>query len=274
MNDNKITFYKQLEKDASEIAGKAMEILASMQGNQTLAVQKDEEDMSTSADLAAEKCIVDFIKEKYPSHGIYSEEMGEIKGTEPYRWVIDPLDQTKEYVRGLSEYNCLIGIEDEGQPIVGVSLQHGIDTAYVGSKGNGATMNGRSIHVSDQSDLTNAFIGYNLPNRKMEKSLIDKEMYVLSSLVPKVYRVRPFWDQAKAMGWVSRGMIDGNIAPPGVWKWHDIASSIILITEAGGVITDYFGNEVTEKTSIHGIVASNGKIHDQLLKIVNEGGTL
>jgi len=264
--DNK--FYLQLQKDAERFALEAMDILASMQGQETLAVQKDEIDESTSADLAAEKCIIDHIKEKYPTHGIYSEEIGEIKGTEPYRWVIDPLDQTKEYIRGLNEYNCLIAVEYDGEVIAGVTHQHGIDTLYTGSKGNGVTCNGTLAHVSIQTDFSNSFIGFNLPNKKLGQEEIKKDLSILSTLVNSVYRVRPFWDQAKVMGWVARGILDGNVAPPHVYKWHDIASSIILVQEAGGTVTDWLGNEVTEESSKNGVIASNGKFHDELLKIV------
>jgi myo-inositol-1(or 4)-monophosphatase len=252
------------------IATKAMDILVSMQGKETVAVQKDEMDLSTSADIAAEKCVIDFVKEKYPTHGIYSEEIGEIKGTEPYRWVIDPLDQTKEYSRGLSEYNCLIAIEYNSEPIVGVSLQHGIDTTYTGSKGNGSYCNDKKMHVSDQSILANTFIGFNLPNRKNDPIDIEKDLSILSTCIPLVYRVRPFWDQAKVMGWVARGLLDGNIAPPHVFKWYDVASSIIVVKEAGGTITDWHGNPVTEQTFTNGIVASNGIIHTQLLDLIQK----
>jgi myo-inositol-1(or 4)-monophosphatase len=239
-----------------------------MQGRETLAVQKDEMDESTSADLAAEKCIIDHIKKKYPTHGIYSEEIGEIKGSESYRWVIDPLDQTKEYIRGLTEYNCLIAVEYEEKVISGVTLQHGIDTLYTGSKGNGVTCNGKPIHVSAQTNFSDAFIGFNLPNKKLDVKEIKDDLSILSTLIRSVYRVRPFWDQAKVMGWVARGILDGNIAPPHVFKWHDMASSIILIEEAGGKVTDWHGNPVTEKTNGNGVVASNGTFHDELLYLV------
>jgi len=265
-------YYKKLEKDAEMIAGKAMDILVSMQGSETLAVQKDEEDISTSADIAAETCIVDFIKKTYPTHGIYSEELGEIKGTEPYRWVIDPLDQTKEYVRGLSEYNCLIAIEYQGAVVVGITLQHGIDSLYVSSKGNGAFFNKKPMHVSHQVTVANTFIGFNLPNKKVGAEEIDADISILRTMVNTVYRVRPFWDQSKVMSWVARGLLDGNIAPPHVFKWHDIASSIIMVEEAGGKITDWQGNPVTEKNSHNGVVASNGNIHDQLLTLISKGG--
>jgi myo-inositol-1(or 4)-monophosphatase len=268
-NDTNI-LYKQFETDAGMIAERAMEILVSMQGKETIAVQKDEGDASTSADIAAEKCIVDFIKKKYPTHCIYSEEMVEINGTEPFRWVIDPLDQTKEYMRGVSIYNCLVAIEEDCEVVAGITLHHGVNELYKGSKGNGATLNDKAIHVSDQSNFSLGFIGFNLPHRKLEKSEVEKDLQILSSLISTVYRVRPSSDQSKSMGYVARGVLDGNIAPPHVYKWHDVASSVILVKEAGGMITDWFGNSLTEKTSANGIVASNGKIHDQLLKIVQQ----
>jgi len=264
-------YYNEMQKDAEVFAKGAMDILVSMQGKETVAVQKDEMDLSTSADIAAEKYIIDAIVKKYPSHSISSEEIGEIKGSEPFRWVIDPLDQTKEYFRGLNEYNCLIGVEYNEEVICGVTLQHGIDTLYSGSKGNGAYCNGKAAHVSTQTDFLNSFIGFNLPNKKLGEKEISNDLSVLSTLINSVYRVRPFWDQAKVMGWVARGILDGNIAPPHVFKWHDMASSVILIEEAGGKITDWYGNPVTEKTSENGVVASNGILHEELLTYIKKG---
>jgi len=263
-------YFLQLQQDAEKIASGAMKILASMQGKETLEVQKDEVDESTSADIKAEHYIIKEIRKKYPDHIIYSEEMGLLIGKEPFRWVIDPLDQTKEYVRGISEYNTLIAIEHKVDVVVGITLQHGNDNLYVGSKYNGSYLNGKRIHVSGQSNISNSFIGFNLPNRKMEKNDIRIANNILPSLIDTVYRVRPFWDQAKVMGWVARGVLDGNIAPPHVFKWHDIASSIILVEEAGGIVTDSDGNKVTEKTCQNGVIASNGKIHNKLLTIINK----
>jgi len=269
MIPNPKKYYLELQKDSEEFARGAMKILASMQGKETLEVQKDEIDQSTTADTKAESYIVKRIREKYPRHSIDSEEMGEIQGSEPYRWIIDPLDQTKEYIRGLPEYNCLIAVEHNGEVIVGVTLQHGVESLYSGSKTNGSFLNNRRIHVSNQSNFSNSFIGFNLPNRKMPTPDIQKAKTLLLPLLDLVYRVRPFWDQSKVMSWVARGIIDGNIAPPHVFKWHDIAASIILVEEAGGVVTDFYNNKVTEKTSHNGVIASNGILHEKLLQIVH-----
>jgi len=276
MNDADSIYYRQLQKDAETFANQAMAILVSMQGHQKTAVKKDDMDESTDADIEAEKIIINNIRKKYPTHSIYSEEAGETKGTEPYRWVIDPLDQTKEYIRGGSEYNRLIAVEYESSVVAGVSLLHGVNILYTGSKGNGASYNGKPLRVSPQQDIRNSFIGFNLPNRNTKKEERDTDMNLLSTLIDTTYRVRPFWDQTKAMGWVGRGILDANIAPPHLFKWHDIASSIILVQEAGGVVTDWLGNAVTEKTSGYGILASNGILHEQLLEIIKKSkeGTL
>jgi myo-inositol-1(or 4)-monophosphatase len=261
-------FYLQLQKDAEEFAKKAMEILVSMQGKETLAVQKDEMDISTTADVAAEKCIIDLIKQKYPNHSISSEEIGEIKGSEPYRWIIDPLDETKEYIRGIKEFNCLIGVEENTQIIAGVSNCYGTGEVYQASKGNGAWCNGHKIHVSPQSSLIDSFIGFALPNRKLPSEEIAFGLNILTYLVHHTYRARGFWDHAKSLSWLSRGALDGVVLPSHLYKWPDIASAIILVEEAGGNVTDWNGNNVTEETSKNGVVASNGILHEELLNIV------
>lgn len=263
--------YLQLQNDALTIAKKAMDILVPMQGKETTAVQKDEGDLSTSADLASEAYIIDAIKALYPNHAIYSEERGDIPGTDPYRWVIDPLDGTKEFVRGLEEYNCLIAIEHHGQPVVGVTIQHGLNNTYVASKGNGAFLNTKPLHVSLEKPLATMFVGFNLPNRKLAPEAIENDLSLLNTLIHTVYRVRPCWDQAKAMAWVARGALDANVTPGHVFKWHDLASSIPIVQEAGGIITDWHGNPVTENTITHGVIASHSrKTHDQFLALIHK----
>jgi len=270
MTETNSQFYRELQKDAERFAQEAMKILVSLQGKETVAIQKDELDLSTSADITAEKYIIDAIRKKYPKHGIDSEEAGEFSGTEPYRWVIDPLDETKEYVRGLKEFNCLIGVEEDTHIVAGASNCYGTNELYSASKGNGATCNTVQLHVSSQKNLVNAFIGYSLPNRKLEELEIRHGLSLLNHFIHHVYRVRGFWDHAKSLGWLARGALDGIILLPQTYKWPDIASSVILVKEAGGTITDWHGNEVTEKTNQNGVVASNGILHGELLKIVNQ----
>lgn len=268
MNKSQKTYYQELEHHAQTIATNAMDILVSMQGSQKTVVQKDVVDLSTTADIQAEQYIIDRIQKKYPDHNISSEEIGEIQKKGAYTWIIDPLDQTKEYVRGASDFNCLIGIKQKDIFIVGVSVLHGSNICYRGSKGNGAYVNDKRIQVSSQSNLLQSFIGFNLPNRMIPSEEQAKDIRLLESLISSVYRVRPCSDQAKTLGKVAQGILDGNIASPHLFKWYDIASSIAIVEEAGGVITDWFGNPVTEKTYTNGIVASNGVLHDTLLAMV------
>lgn len=270
MTEDKKKFYLQLQHDAEAFTKGGMEILVAMQGKEKVAVQKDEIDLSTSADLAAEKYIIDAIKQKYPDHSIYSEEAGNLPNTSSYRWIIDPLDETKEYFRGIAEFNCLIAIEENGHLIGGASLCHGTNELYAASKGNGAYLNGKPIHVSTQTDLFDGFIGFALPNRKIPQPEIDRGLSLLGKLVQSTYRVRGFWDHAKSLGWVARGALDGAVLSAHLYKWPDVASSISLVEEAGGKTTDFFGNEVREDTYEHGIIASNGKIHEKLLEMVKQ----
>ena len=264
-------FYLQLQKDAETFAEVAMKILISMQGKETIAVQKDEVDLSTSADIAAETYIIQKIQKKYPNHSISSEERGEMNGTEPYRWIIDPLDETKEYVRGISEFNCLIGIEETERIIAGVSVCHGTNETYLASKGNGAWLGKKRLSVSKQMNISDAMIGFALPNKQLLQKDRQKDLSILTYLVDHVYRPRGFWDHAKSLGWTARGALDGLILSPHLYKWPDIASGIIVVEEAGGTVTDWNGNPVTEKTSVNGVLASNGILHEQLLGIIQKG---
>lgn len=267
------TFYKQLRKDAEYIADCACQLLKSYQKKATIVVQKDIGDFATTADIASEKLIRTYIQKKYPDHSVMGEEGGLTDKRSEYLWIIDPLDGTKEYARGLNEYNCLITVEHKGKPIVGVIRRNGTNETYSAVAEAGAWRNKKPIRVSQQPDLTRSYIGYHLPISvsSVPRKDVERHFEILKELTFSCYRVRPGWDDAKWMAWVAQGILDAHIIPVELKnEWHDVAPGILLVQEAGGCVTHLDGSPLIPHDISKGFLASNGRIHDTLLAIIRK----
>lgn len=267
------SYYRQLREDAEFIVNRACKLLSRYQKKATVVVQKDIGDMATTADYAAEKLIREFIQKKYPYHSIIGEEKGLTKKQSEYLWIIDPLDGTKEYARGLSEYNCLVAVEHKGTLVVGVLQRNGTNEVYSAEAQRGAWRNKKQLHVSDQSDLSRSYVGYHLPIPTATASHHDVERHfdMLKTLTFACYRVRPGWDDARQLAWIAQGILDAHIIPVELKnEWHDLAPGILLVQEAGGVVTHLDGSPLQAYERQKGFIASNGHIHDQLLSFIRK----
>jgi myo-inositol-1(or 4)-monophosphatase len=269
MNNLDQDLLREIRSDAQYLVREGGKILAENQKNFTVVKMKDSVDLATSADIASEKFIIDFIKKKYPDHGIYSEEAGVYNSKSEFVWVIDPLDGTKEYSRGLTEYNCLIAVEYREELVIGAMQRNGVNELYSAAAGLGTTLNDNIIQVSSQPELSKAFIGFHVPTSNQPERKISREMEVLNSLVHRTYRVRPGWDDAKCAAWVARGVLDAHIITANVNRWYDIAASIVMVKEAGGDVTDWNGNPIRDRNLTQGMILSNRHIHGALLALIN-----
>jgi myo-inositol-1(or 4)-monophosphatase len=269
MSDIDTTLLSQIQQDAEHLARTASDILRDEQEKFTIQTFKDSAgvDIATSADLKSEKYIMDFIHRKYPTHGIYAEESGVTETNGHYVWVIDPLDGTKEYVRGLSEYNCLIAVEYKNEVVVGVIFRNGVNELYSALKGESGRLNGKPIHVSGEVDISKAFIGFHMPTKALNDGKIEFQMNVLNRFVKQSYRVRPGWDDAKCAGWVARGVLDAHVIFDFA-GWYDIAPAVLLVEEAGGIVTDLSGNPIINRHLSNGMILSNKAIHPKILDIL------
>jgi len=262
-------YYLQLQKDAEYLIEKAAKILIDHEKNFVIAKQKDEIDAATDADTTAEKLIREFIASKYPTHSIYGEEFGETTRESPYTWIIDPLDGTKEFMRGSGEYGSLLAVKESEKLVVGVFRKIGHTELYSTSKGNGATCNSLPIHVSSATSLFECFIGTHMPTNKHSSDVRELSFKLFKQMTNVCYRVRPSQHDAQTLAWVANGVLDGAIIPIPE-KIYDVAPSLLLIEESGGKITDFNGKPVKITNVIPNLIASNGKIHDQLLNIVHK----
>jgi len=263
--------YKQFEINAKTWVEKAGKILIAQEHSFTISKQKDEIDIATSADIAVEEFLTEKIHEKYPSHAIYGEELHTQYPNAQYVWIIDPLDGTKEYARGMGEYNVLVAVEENEQIVAGVVRRFGHNVTYSTSKGNGSSMENTKIHVSHVSSLEKAMISANIPRKQnTSPEKIDSYIKLFASIIKQAYRLRPGSDDAKMAAWVAQGVYDAYISFPNRQKWYDIAPALLLVEEAGGKVTDWQGNPLQNHDLSKGILASNGLLHEQLLAIIKE----
>lgn len=258
------------KKTAEKAALKAGEFLIKKQAQVKVKAFKDRQDIVTNTDLDAEKIILKHLAKNFPSHNINSEERGVVDNNSQYTWVIDPLDGTKEYIRGLSAFTVNITLETEKETLLGVVYVPLIKNLFVAVKNQGAFVNGKKIQVSQEAKLENSFIYTHLPNYKMTKKRATSIWLKMSTISRHCYRLRGFQSDILSLCWLARGVSEGYILFSQSEKWWDIAAGLLSVQKAGGQITDMFGQPIKNCDRSKGMVVSNGKIHKQLLKALDQ----
>lgn len=217
----------------------------------------------TEADHAAEKAIISVIKAQFPDHQILAEETGEMVQDSAYKWIIDPIDGTVNFAHGIP-LNCVsIGIEHKGEIIMGAVYNPHLNEFFFAEKGKGATLNDKPIHVSDETEAIKACLvtGFpytyiNLPNGPLE---------IFERFIRKGVPVRRLGSAAIDLCWVAAGRFDGFYEHK-LEAW-DSAAGFLIVEEAGGKVTDLAGNKFSVYQ--HKLLATNGKIHDEMIAVIN-----
>ena len=217
----------------------------------------------TEADLAAEKVIMDIIHQSFPDHFILSEQAGEIKMDSEYKWIIDPIDGTINFAHGIPICCVSIGLEKAGQMIMGAVYNPFLNEFFFAQEGFGATLNDKKIQVSRQPELNKANLVTGFPYTYLNTP--NGPLDVFSTLIRKGVPVRRLGSAAIDLCWVAAGRFDGFYEHK-LQAW-DSAAGFLIVKEAGGKITDFKGDPYSPYQP-H-IIASNGLIHDALLKCVN-----
>lgn len=215
---------------------------------------------ATQADLDAEKVILEILQDNFPDHNIISEEAGETQKGSEYTWVIDPLDGTIVFSVGLPTFSVSIGLLKDQKPVVGVVYQALMDNLYSALVGNGAYLNNKKIKISQTTDLSDSVLGIDFAH--MAKRMQKTQNYILPLLNKIRYPVSLGGD-ALIFALVGNGVLDGFATDTNIW---DCLAGAMIITEAGGKVTDGKGSEIDWSKKRLEIVASNGLIHDALLK--------
>ncbi len=262
---------RQIQQFTEDIAlGAGKILLKHFHTSKIVKRKSDFGDIATNADLASEKYILSQIHKKFPTHHVLSEESGDTGINSDFVWVVDPLDGTKEYSRGIPFFNVSIALEYCGDIVVGVTYRPSTNELFSAVKNGGAFLNKKRLSVSLETNLSKSFVSSSFPFYKNPDDVFNKTLALLTVLVKKAYRLRPFQETVANFCWVASGAHDGSIVTITGPKWWDIAPGILLIQEAGGNVTDTYGSLIKNHDLSRGIVASNGKIHNQLLEIIRK----
>lgn len=219
----------------------------------------------TEADHASEKAILDIIKADFPDHYILSEEAGEIIQDSTYKWIIDPIDGTVNFANGIPICCVSIGIEKDGVMQLGAVYSPFLREFFVAEKGKGATLNDKPISVSDKTELIHSCLVTGFPYTYLDAP--NGPLQVFDKLIRKGIPVRRLGSAAIDLCWVAAGRFDGFYEHK-LAAW-DSAAGFLMVEEAGGKVTDFGGNYYNPYQP-H-LLATNGKIHDELLAVVNGG---
>ena len=217
----------------------------------------------TEADHASEKAIIEVIKSNFPDHFILSEEAGEIKMDSNYKWIIDPIDGTINFANGIPICCVSIGLEFEGEIVMGAVFNPLMNEFYFAEKGKGATLNDKKIMVSNKTRVLDSCLVTGFPYTYLDTP--NGPLQIFEKLIRKGVPVRRLGSAAIDLCWVACGRFDGFYEHK-LQAW-DSAAGFLMVAEAGGKVTDFSG----EKYSVYqpGILATNGKIHDEMLGILN-----
>jgi len=227
---------------------------------------KQQSDYVTEIDRAAEAAIIEILQEAYPNYGILAEESneraGKGKSEQEFQWIIDPLDGTTNFIHGLPQYAVSIALARNGIVEHGVVFDPNRNDLYTASKGSGAFLNDRRIRVSKRVKLQDALIGTGFPYRAFEH--IDTYLAIFKELAQNSAGIRRPGAASLDLAYVAAGRYDA-FWEFGLSPW-DMAAGTLLITEAGGLVSDLSGE--ASYLASGNLVAGNPKIFTQLLKLV------
>lgn len=228
----------------------------------------DQLDIVTEADIASNELILRSIKNKYPGHGILSEETIPQNTESPYCWIIDPLDGTKEFTRGLPLFSVNIALSHKDKLVAGAVYLPVLGELFMTHSGGGAHLNDKRLSVSGARNLAESLVLSRMP---VQRGNFTDEWNTLERITRRAYRTRIYGHDILGLTWVASGAYDGYYSPP-FPKWWDIAPGILMVAEAGGSVSTMQGNELTKSSYLsEGICASNGKIHSEMLETLRGG---
>ncbi len=252
--------------DIIQISKTAGELIRNAFGkSHSIEFKTNELNLVTETDKASEKLITDFIRKKYPSHGILAEEGSESNpdkvGTE-YLWVVDPLDGTTNFAHGLPIFAVSIGVQKNGETIAGVVYDVMRDVVYSSEKGSGSFENGRIIGVSKNENLGHSVLVTGFPYDIKENP--DKAFERFIEFLKHARAIRRLGSAAIDFCYVANGVFDG-FWEVSLHPW-DICAGKLIVEEAGGIVTDFDGNKIDIYSKR--ILATNSILHQKMINVM------
>jgi len=220
-------------------------------------------DFVTFVDKGAEKKIIDVIRKEYPDHKFYAEESDKDESG-GYRWIIDPLDGTTNYIHGYPVYSVSIALEYNKDIILGVIYDPSRDELFTAEKGRGAALNDKPIRVSTVTDPALSLLTTGFPFRS--KNYIEFYLESFKRLFHKVSGIRRIGSVALDFAYLASGRCEG-FWEIGLSPW-DIAAGYLIVSEAGGLMTDFAGEDDPVWTG--NVIASNGHLQETIIEVVKD----
>lgn len=227
-------------------------------------IHKGKADMVTYVDKTAEARIVTALSELLPGSGFIAEEGTAQDNGEKYRWVIDPLDGTTNYIHGISPYAVSIALMEEQEIVMGVIYEISLDEMFYAWKGSMAYLNGREIRVSKAATTTDSLIATGFPYYDFSK--LDRYMEAMNFFMRNSHGMRRLGSAAADMAYVASGRFEG-FYEHALHSW-DVAAGIIIVKQAGGKVCDFNGG----KNYLFGgeMIACNANYFDEFYEIVHK----
>ena len=224
---------------------------------------KGDVDLVTEADRASEQLIVSRLRAAWPDHDIVGEEGTRDTHGGGFRWYVDPLDGTTNFAHGYPVFCVSLGLEFEGDVILGVLYDPTRDELFATEKGSGATLNARPIHVSTTTTLAESMLGTGFPSFKRHK---NPNIHFYHQITLRSHGIRRAGSAALDLANVAAGRYDGY------WEFNlnpwDTSAGVLLVQEAGGTVTRFDGTPF--RIDSRETLASNGIIHKELIENFRE----
>jgi histidinol-phosphatase len=212
----------------------------------------------TPADIAAERVFREIIAKKFPDHGIIGEEFGSSKPNAKYQWAIDPIDGTKDYIRGVPFWATLVAVLEDKKPIIGVAYFPIHNELFAAEKNKGTFLNGKKVKVSNVKKLDKAYLSHDSVSHFAR---INKANNLIE--ITKIAQTKRGFSTF-GLSLLLKGNIDIKLDPHGAI--HDFAAPSILTEEAGGKFSDFSGKKsLTSDNALY----TNGYLHDEVLRLLN-----
>jgi myo-inositol-1(or 4)-monophosphatase len=265
MQNNFRAFLHESLKEATKIAlkkfGKVSGSVKAGDHNQVL----------TEADTAIGRKIISIIERRYPNHNIIDEEAGAIDKKSDYTWVIDPIDGTSNFAVGVPTFGIMLGLLYKDRPILGGVSLPAFSEIIIAEKGKGAVCNGKKIRVTSEKNLLSTLVAHIIDGHPDNQSITREEIGVLGEIVLNIRNLRASGSVFDII-MVAKGKYGGFLCRSSK-VWDNVAPQII-VEEAGGIYTDFFGKPVDYTSAItrveenYTVCAAPLQLHKQLQEII------
>ena len=246
-------------------AAEAGALLAKHAGKpKTIRTKRSPIDLVTEIDKASERLIRTRLARVAPDFRFLGEEEGEEPGDSPFRWIVDPLDGTANFVHGFPMFGVSIGLEHRGRMVVGVICDPLRREMFAAVKGGGATLNGRRLRVSPVRTLAQSLLSTGFSSNFLK----HEEPYLswFKAFQRGSHGVRRIGSTVISLASVASGRLEGFYEQD-LWPW-DIAAGIVIVEEAGGRVTNFLGGPVVLEQGQ--VLASNRTIHREMVAILTK----